>query len=100
MQARPARCLASTASGNSRRHDGVVTGAQARSTVRFKAIVEVRPGRGETGGPPGEAGTQLEILFQIKEEAGVVNMKSGTVCETVIDCPRDTMAIRVFVVVA
>ena len=39
----------------SRRHHGVVIGAQARSTARCKPIVEVRPGRGETGGPPGEA---------------------------------------------
>jgi hypothetical protein len=55
VQTRPARCLASTASGNSRRHHGVVIGAQARSTARCKPIVEVRPGRGEIGGPPGEA---------------------------------------------
>jgi hypothetical protein len=40
------------ASGNSRRHHGVVIGAQVRSTARCKPIVEVR---GETGGPPGEA---------------------------------------------
>ena len=55
MQASPTRCLASTASGNSRRHHGVVIGAQACSTARCKPIVEVRPGRGETGGPSGEA---------------------------------------------
>ena len=36
-------------------HHGVVIGAQARSTARCKPIVEVRPGQGETGGPPGEA---------------------------------------------
>jgi hypothetical protein len=54
-KARPARCLASTASGNSRRHRGVVIGAQARSTARCKPMVEVRPGRGEIGRPPGEA---------------------------------------------
>jgi hypothetical protein len=53
VQASPARYLASTASGNSRRHHGIVIGAQARSTVRCKPIVEVRPGRGEAGGPPG-----------------------------------------------
>jgi hypothetical protein len=41
-------------SGNSRRHHGVVIGAQVRSTARCKLIVEVRLGRGETGGPPGE----------------------------------------------
>ena len=55
MQTRPAICLASTASGNSRRHHGVVIGAQARSTAQCKLIVEVRPSRGETGGLPGEA---------------------------------------------
>jgi hypothetical protein len=43
------------ASGNSRRHHGVVIGAQARSMARCKLIVKVRPGRGKTGGPPGEA---------------------------------------------
>ena len=41
--------------GNSRRHHGVVIGAQDRSTARCKPIVEDYPGRGETGGPPGEA---------------------------------------------
>ena len=39
------RCLASTASGNSRRHHGVVIGAQARSTTRCNqsSRFEVKP---------------------------------------------------------
>src|SRR5271168_3001945 len=80
VQARPAKCLASTASGNSRRHHGVVIGAQARSTVRCKLIVEVRPGRDETGGLPGEArnagpGAQSEGPKK-ERQSGVVKIES------------------------
>src|SRR5436305_5362177 len=55
MQAKPARFLASMASGNSRRHHGVVIGAQARSTARCKQIVEVYLGRGRLV-PPARGG--------------------------------------------
>jgi hypothetical protein len=80
VQARPARYLASTASGNSRRYHGVVIGAQVRSTARCKPIVEVRLGRGETGGPPGEtrnAGPGAQSEGPKERQNGVIKVDSS-----------------------
>jgi hypothetical protein len=58
-----------------------VIGTQARSTARCKPIVEVRLGRGETGGPPGEArnaGPGVAVGGPKKErQSGMVKVDSS-----------------------
>jgi hypothetical protein len=76
VQARPARCLASTASGNIRRHHGVVIGAQARSTARCKLIVEVLRVKVKQVDRPGNLGT---LVLGGGQSEGPKERQSGVV---------------------